>query len=235
MGQGSAAQHAPRSRRRCVWLSRPETLIRRPVRTAALVRVITPLAMPRKPGITGSRPWNGTPSSRHPKPIRSGQGSPCCWSVVLHQTELVSLRVGHDNDDALVVVVSLPREPSAQRGDELDGLAEVVNSDVDMDSDLAHLRLGNRLEHQPRLRIAAMPEVDPAVLRRPRLPTEQRTPEARHSLRVNAVDRHTRHKVRHRHNSRAIGTGTAPRAHLTCKGPDELIVARRPTWTLYAP
>jgi hypothetical protein len=118
-------------------------------------------------------------------------------SVVLHHTEFVALGIGHDDDRTLGVVVSFTGEPSSQRGNELDRLLNLVHGDVEMNADLAHLRLGNRLEHQSRLGIAAMAKINPAVLRRPRLATEQGTPKARHALRVNAVERHSRHNVRH--------------------------------------
>jgi hypothetical protein len=118
-------------------------------------------------------------------------------SVVLHKTELVALGIGHDHDYALVVVVSFAGGPSSQDGNELDSLVDVVDGHVKMDADLPCLRLGNRLEDQPRLGIAAMTQVDPADLRRPRLATEQGAPEARDPLRVHAVDGHSRHEVRH--------------------------------------
>jgi hypothetical protein len=38
-----------------------------------------------------------------------------------------------------------------------------------MDTDLAPLRFGDRLEHQPRLGITAFTQVHPATLRGPRL------------------------------------------------------------------
>ena len=118
-------------------------------------------------------------------------------SVVLHKTELVALGIGHDDDYALVVVVPFAGGPSSQAGNELDSLVDVVDGHVKMDADLPCLRLGNRLEDQPRLGIAAMAQVDPAGLRRPRLATEQGAPEARHPLRVHTVDGHSRHEVRH--------------------------------------
>jgi hypothetical protein len=118
-------------------------------------------------------------------------------SVVLHKAELVALGIGHDDDYALVVVVSFVGGPSSQAGNELDSLVDVVDGHVKMDADLPCLRLGNRLEDQPRLGIAAMAQVDPAGLRRPRLAAEQGAPEARDPLRVRAVDGHTRHEVRH--------------------------------------
>jgi hypothetical protein len=118
-------------------------------------------------------------------------------SVVLHKTELVALGIGHDDDYALVVVVSFAGGPSSQADNKLGSLVDVVDGHVKMDADLPCLRLGNRLEDQPRLGIAAMAQVNPAGLRRPRLATEQGAPEARDPLRVHAVDGHSRHEVRH--------------------------------------
>jgi len=111
--------------------------------------------------------------------------------VVLHKTELVALGIGHDDDYALLVVVSFVGGPSSQAGNELDSLADVVDGHVNMDADLPCLRLGNRLEDQPRLGIAAMAQVGPVGLRRPWLATEQGAPEARDPLRVHAVDGHS--------------------------------------------
>lgn len=118
-------------------------------------------------------------------------------SVVLHKTELVAFGIGHDDDYALVIIVSFAGGSSTQAGNEIDGLVDVVDGHVEMDADLPCLRLGNRLEDQPRLGIAAMPQVDPAVPRRPQLATEHCAPETRDALRVHAVDGHSRHEVRH--------------------------------------
>jgi hypothetical protein len=71
-------------------------------------------------------------------------------SVVLRKTELVALGIGHDDDYTLVVVVSFAGGPSPQAGHELDSLADVVDGQVKMNADLPCLRLGNRLEDQPR-------------------------------------------------------------------------------------
>ena len=57
-------------------------------------------------------------------------------SVVLHKTELVALGIGHDDDYALVVVVSFVGGPSSQADNELDSLVEVVDGHVKMDADL---------------------------------------------------------------------------------------------------
>lgn len=134
-----------------------------------------------------------------------------CRSVVLHQTEFVALGIRHDDDHTLGVVVSFTGELSSQRGNELDGLLDLIDGDIEMNADLAHLRLGNRLKHQSRLGIAAMAKINPAVLRRPRLATEQGTPKTRHPLRINAVEGHARDNVRHlRHPT------TAPRASRRC-------------------
>src|SRR5215472_1244550 len=54
-----------------------------------------------------------------------------CWSVVLHQAELVTLGIGHDDDRTLLIVVSFAGGPSSQGGDELDGLVDVADGDVE--------------------------------------------------------------------------------------------------------
>lgn len=135
------------------------------------------------------------PATSHP--VRGKRGH---VSVVLHKAELVALGIGHDDNYAPVVIVSFAGGPSSQAGNELNSLADIVGGHVKMDADLPCLRLGNRLEDQPRPGIAAMTQVDPAGRRRPRLTTEQGAPEARDTLRVHAVDGHSRHEVRHVHH-----------------------------------
>jgi hypothetical protein len=106
--------------------------------------------------------------------------------------------IGHHDDHPLFVNVSLAREAAAQGGDEVDGLFDVIDRDVYMYTDLAPLRLGNRLEHEPRLGVTALTQVHPATLRGPGLTLEQSTPKLRHTLGVKTVDRHARPDVRHR-------------------------------------
>jgi hypothetical protein len=119
-------------------------------------------------------------------------------SPILNQTELVILGIGHHNDHAVVVLVSFAGEPSAQRGCELDRLVDVVNADVKMYSDFAHLWFPDRLEDDTRLRITATTEIHPAFFRRARIATEQSAPEPRHSLRVKTVNGDSGPNVRHR-------------------------------------
>ena len=59
----------------------------------------------------------------------------------------MTLGIGHDDDRTLLIVVSFAGGPSSQGGDEFDGLVDIADGDVEMDADLAHLWLGNRLEH----------------------------------------------------------------------------------------
>jgi hypothetical protein len=67
----------------------------------------------------------------------------------------VAFGIGHDDNCALVIIVSFAGGSSTQAGNEIDGLADVADGHVDMDADLPCLRLGNRLEDQPRLGIWA--------------------------------------------------------------------------------
>jgi hypothetical protein len=62
-------------------------------------------------------------------------------SVVLHQTELVTFGIGHDDYRTVAVVMAFAGGPSSQGGYELDGLIDVGDGDVEMDADFAHLRL----------------------------------------------------------------------------------------------
>ena len=59
----------------------------------------------------------------------------------------MTLGIGHNDDHTLLIVVSFTGGPSSQGGDEPNGLVDVADGDVEMDPDLAHLWLGNRLEH----------------------------------------------------------------------------------------
>ena len=104
-----------------------------------------------------SRTTPAMPATSHP--VRGKRGH---VSVVLHKAELVALGIGHDDNYAPVVIVSFAGGPSSQAGNELNSLADIVGGHVKMDADLPCLRLGNRLEDQPRPGIAAMTQVDPA-------------------------------------------------------------------------
>ena len=55
-------------------------------------------------------------------------------SVVLHKTELVAFGIGHDDDYALVIIVSFAGGSSTQAGNEIDGLVDVVDGHVEMDA-----------------------------------------------------------------------------------------------------
>lgn len=77
----------------------------------------------------------------------------------------MALRIGHDGDDAFVVVVTFAGKSPAQNGYEFDCIIDVVNGDIELDTILAHLRLGNRLKHDPGLGIVARTEIYPPFLR----------------------------------------------------------------------
>jgi hypothetical protein len=100
----------------------------------------------------------------------------------------MALRVGHHDDDAFVVLVPFASRLPTEGTYELDSLVHVVDGDIEMDPNLAHLRLCNGLEDEPRLRITAMAQIDPPFLRGTRFATEQRSPELCYSLRVEAVE-----------------------------------------------
>jgi hypothetical protein len=92
---------------------------------------------------------------------RFGQRAPeCRWSatrsvVVLDKAELMPLRILHDHDGPLVVVVPLARPAAAETLDLLAGGVDVVDLDVEVDADLRGLRLWHLLEGQPWLAIKA--------------------------------------------------------------------------------
>jgi hypothetical protein len=109
----------------------------------------------------------------------------------------VILGINHDDDETLVVIVSLTTEPSAQVCDKFDRLIHVLDGDVEMNTDLPPLRFRDRLEHQTGLSVAPMAEVHPAVLRRAGLATEQSAPKAGHTFWIEAVDGHARPHARH--------------------------------------
>jgi hypothetical protein len=107
------------------------------------------------------------------------------------------LGIGHDDHDAFVVVVPLAGEPPAEGRDNGDGLVDVLDRDVEMDTGFATLRLRDRLEDQARVGIATIAEIHPAVLRRAGLTTEQCGPEPRHTLGIEAVEGHAGPDVGH--------------------------------------
>jgi hypothetical protein len=83
----------------------------------------------------------------------------------------VLLGIRHHYDNPLVVVVSLTGETSAEGDDEFDCLVDVIDGDVEMDAHLTQLGLRDRLEYQPRLRVATLTEIDPTMLGRARFST----------------------------------------------------------------
>jgi hypothetical protein len=123
----------------------------------------------------------------------SAGGAPQGWSGSLRAV----VPTVHDDDHTLLVGVPLTGEPATETGDRHHGLVDVVDGDVEVNPHLACSGLRHRLEHQPRLRLASLAEVDPAFLRRAELATEQGAPESGHQLGVKAVDRDTGPDVRH--------------------------------------
>src|ERR1700733_602316 len=117
--------------------------------------------------------------------------------VVLHQAELVALRIAHHDHHALVVVMAFsglaPAEP--QHGP--DALVDVTDGHIEMDPGLAELGLGHRLEVDPRRRIPAAPQLTPARQRGRLLPAQQGAPEGGQPAWVKAVDRDPRDYARH--------------------------------------
>src|SRR5215831_9741026 len=108
--------------------------------------------------------WDGNAVWAAARPFPAQQqvedhGPPSWASVVLNQAELVVLGIGHNDDGPFVVLVPLAGEASAQRSDDVDCLADVIDRNVQMDTDFACLRLGDRLEYQPRLGVVTLAEV----------------------------------------------------------------------------
>ena len=109
-------------------------------------------------------------------------------SGVVNETELVALRVSHDDHDTFVVLMPFPGTVPAECADSFDGLVDVVDGNVKMHTVLATLWFGHGLEDEPRLRVPAMPEVDPSVLSWTWFTLEQGAPELRYALGVEAVE-----------------------------------------------
>lgn len=75
----------------------------------------------------------------------------------------MGLGVGHDDDDAFVVLVSFTGKLSAESGHELNRFVDVVDGDIEMDPNSAQFRFIDWLEHEPGLRITATAELHPPV------------------------------------------------------------------------
>jgi hypothetical protein len=127
-------------------------------------------------------------------------GPPSWASVVLNQAEFVVLGIGHDDDDPFVVLVPLAGEASVQGSDDVDCIADVIDRNVQMDTDFACLRLGDRLEYQPRLGVVTLAEVNPTGLGRAGFATEQGAPKPGYTLWVETVDSHARPNVHYSHH-----------------------------------
>jgi hypothetical protein len=110
----------------------------------------------------------------------------------------VVLWIGHDDDHARVVVMPFTGGSTSKTDHRRHGLIDVVDGDVEVNSHLADRGLGHWLKHQSRLRVTPLAEMDPALLRRPGLATQQGAPEPGHPFGIEAVDRHTGPHVRHR-------------------------------------
>ena len=97
----------------------------------------------------------------------------------------------------------LAGEASAQRSDDVDCLADVIDRNVQMDTDFACLRLGDRLEYQPRLGVVTLAEVNLTGLGRAGFATEQGAPKPGNTLWVETVDSHARPNVHYSHHPMA--------------------------------
>ena len=82
------------------------------------------------------------------------------------------LRICHNDDGAIVVLVPFAGSLPTEDADEFDSFVDVVDDDIEMDTSLSHLGFLNRLEDEPRLRVTAMAEIDPPLLRWPRSASE---------------------------------------------------------------
>src|SRR6476661_10464225 len=102
------------------------------------------------------------------------------------------LRIAHDHDDPLVVVVPLARPAATETFHLLTSHGDVVDLDVEVDAHLRDLRLPHPLEGQPRPVIEARANGSPpgivAVFGGDRH-VQQRTPEGRQPRGVHTVDR----------------------------------------------
>lgn len=99
----------------------------------------------------------------------------------------MALRVGHNDDDALVIPMPFAGSSPTEGADQIDCLVDVVDRDIEMDTVLTRLWFRDRLEDEPRLGITAMTEIYPSPYGRTWFAIEQRTPELCDSLRFEAV------------------------------------------------
>ena len=152
------------------------------------------------------------PARRGPRRPREGvrERRVAGWSGVLDEAELVALRIGHDEDHALVVVVPLAGVPATEPRHGGHRVVDVVGADVEVHAVLALLGLRHRLEVQHRSALGHRSEPPPSRQRLAQLAPQDRRPEPGHCLDVDAVHGDLVQAERGRHAAR-IGRGWSAR------------------------
>ena len=87
---------------------------------------------------------------------------PAVRSVALHDAELVAFGIGEDDNNSLGMFVALSRTSATEFSDPSSRGVRIVNVDIQMDADLAGLRLGNRLKVNLRLLVVLGRQINPA-------------------------------------------------------------------------
>jgi len=120
--------------------------------------------------------------------------------VVLDDAELVILGIVHDHHGSFVVIVTYAGPAPAQAFHAVTASIDVINLDVEVDSDLAHFGFGNTLEGQARPAITARTHGGPSAV----VPVfgglfdaEYRAPECGQACWICAVDRESDQPIRH--------------------------------------
>jgi hypothetical protein len=80
----------------------------------------------------------------------------------LHDAELVAFGIGEDDNNSLGIFVALSRISATEFNDPSSRGVHIVNGDIQMDADLAGLRLGNRLKVNARLLVVLGRQINPA-------------------------------------------------------------------------
>ena len=87
---------------------------------------------------------------------------PAVRSVALHDAELVAFGIGEDDNNSLGTFAALSRISATEFNDPSSRGVHIVNGDIQMDADLAGLRLGNRLKVNARLLVVLGRQINPA-------------------------------------------------------------------------
>jgi hypothetical protein len=126
----------------------------------------------------------------------------------------VVLGIGHDDNHTFVVVVPLTGRSTTESEHGFHAVIDVVDGEVEVQSDLSVFSLMDRLECEARQSVASLAQVDPVVVRGSEFPIKQKAPKSSDTLDVSAVNcysgPHDRHGGRLMHGRVCAGPISTP-------------------------